>query len=94
VAGSARTEAEAILWLTDHPGGWDLAVLDLVLDQGTGMGVIVHAKRSPSPGKVIVFSDYASPGIEQHCLRLGADAVIAKGDIAALIAYCREMIST
>jgi len=39
VIGSAATEAEACNWLQAHGAQWDLAVLDLGLARGTGLGV-------------------------------------------------------
>lgn len=93
VVGVVSTEAEALLWLDEHRGGWDLALIDLVLEQGTGMGVIARAHKQRGPGgKLVVFSDYVSPGIVKHCVRLGADASIAKSDPAALIAFCSGML--
>lgn len=89
VTGMASTEAEAWLWLDEHPGGWDLAIIDLVLEQGTGMGVIARCtNRAPGAG-VVVFSEYATPGIRKHCLKLGADEVFQKStELAAFIDYC------
>jgi DNA-binding NarL/FixJ family response regulator len=87
VVATATTEAEANLWLDEHPGGWDVAVLDLVLDQGAGMNVIRRCKAEPNGGRVIVFSSYATPGVRQHCLDLGADAVFDKSDTAGFIAW-------
>jgi DNA-binding NarL/FixJ family response regulator len=90
VSGTATTEAEANLWLDEHQGGWNLAVVDLVLQEGTGMGVVAHARRTAPGSRIAVFSDFATPGIEAHCLRLGADAVFDKSQgPAALIAWCR-----
>ena len=80
VAAISRTEAEARLWLDEHPDGWDLAVVDLVLAEGSGMGVVSHARRKGPSGKIVVFSSYASPGIRSHCLSLGADAVFEKSE--------------
>jgi DNA-binding NarL/FixJ family response regulator len=94
VAGSATTEAEANLWLDEHGDAWDLAVVDLVLDQGTGMGVIPKARRRAPGATIVVFSDYASPGIEAHCRRLGADAVVSKGDMQAFIEFCGRLVAT
>jgi DNA-binding NarL/FixJ family response regulator len=88
---AATTEAEANLWLDEHPGGWDLAVVDLVLQQGSGMGVVARCNAQPVRGKVVVFSAYASPAVYDRCLELGADAVIQKSDTAALLAFCRAM---
>ena len=85
-------EAEARLWLVEHPGAWDLAVIDLVLDQGSGMGVVSRARESAGRrGRVIVFSDYASDGIRKHCLRLGADAVFLKSQTREFMDYCSEL---
>jgi DNA-binding NarL/FixJ family response regulator len=93
VVGGASTEAEANLWLDDHPGGWDLAVVDLMLEQGSGMGVLARCNAQPDKGKVVVFSGYASPVIRDHCLQLGADAVFDKSDSRQLLDYCKDMLA-
>jgi DNA-binding NarL/FixJ family response regulator len=86
------TEAEARLWLSEHAGAWDLAVLDLVLEQGSGMAVISSARATARQGgRVVVFSDYASDGIRNHCLRLGADAVFLKSQMREFMDYCSEI---
>lgn len=91
---ATATEAEARHWLAEHPGDWDLAVVDLVLDQGSGMGVIPSARAAADDGQagnVVVFSDYASDGIRNHCLRLGADAVFLKSQMQEFMDYCSEL---
>jgi DNA-binding NarL/FixJ family response regulator len=93
VVGTATTEAEAKLWLEDHPAEWDVAVVDLVLDQGAGMEVIRRCKAQPTAGKVVVFSSYATPGVRQHCLNLGADAVFDKGQTGEFIAWLGDFAS-
>jgi DNA-binding NarL/FixJ family response regulator len=91
LVATATTEAEANLWLAEHPRSWDLAIIDLVLEQGTGMGVIAHCRRTCPSGKVVVFSDYVTPGIRKYCLKLGAEAAIPKADIPAFMGYCTEL---
>jgi DNA-binding NarL/FixJ family response regulator len=93
LVGATRTEAEAKLWLQEHPGGWDLAIIDLVLDQGTGMAVIPRARGATGDegGNIVVFSDYASDGIRHHCLKLGADAVFLKSQTQEIMDYCSEL---
>lgn len=88
VAAVASTEAEAKLWLEEHRGGWDLAVVDLVLDQGSGLGVIERCRCSSPAAKVVVFSSYATPGVSRHCRKLGADAVFDKAEPGAFVAWC------
>jgi DNA-binding NarL/FixJ family response regulator len=93
IVATAGTEAEAKLWLDENPQGWDLSIVDLVLAQGSGMGVVSHARRTPaSNGKVIVFSSYASPGIHKHCLFLGADAVFDKSEPRNFVEWLRREI--
>ncbi len=87
IAGHATTEAEAKLWLDDHRGEWDVAVVDLVLEQGSGIEVLRRCKEESEGGKVVVFSSYATPGVRQHCLELGADAVFDKSETAAFIGW-------
>jgi DNA-binding NarL/FixJ family response regulator len=93
LVGTTRTEAESKLWLQENPGGWDLAIIDLVLDQGTGMSVIPNARKAAESGggNIVVFSDYASDGIRNHCLKLGADAVFLKSQTQEFMDYCSEL---
>ena len=88
VAGSVATEAEAYQWLDEHARDWDLAVVDLVLEQGTGFGVVRRCREASPNGKAVVFSSFVSPAVREHLLELGADAVIDKSDSTALVAYC------
>src|SRR6478735_1476361 len=91
VVAAASTEAEANLWLEDNPGGWDLAIVDLVLDQGAGMNVIRRCKADPNGGRIAVFSSYATPGVRQHCIDLGADEVFDKSETERFIAWCGDL---
>ena len=38
--GWAETEADARAWLAANRGRWDLAIVDLFLKQGSGLGVL------------------------------------------------------
>lgn len=87
----ASTEAEARLWLEDNPGGCDLAIVDLVLDQGSGIGVIRPARQTSPQARIAVFSSYATAGVEEHCRRLGADVVFDKADSAAFITWLQGL---
>ncbi len=92
VVAQASTEAEAKLWLEENAGGWQLAIVDLILEQGTGMGVIGKCRDTSPRGRVVVLSDYATPGIRKHCMKLGAHAVFQKSDeVQAFVDYCAAM---
>lgn len=90
VQGSAATEAEAIDWMKEHLGEWDAAVLDLVLEQGSGLGVLARTVALPGRGKLIVFSGFATSGVREHCTRLGADLVFDKADPANFLRWLSE----
>jgi DNA-binding NarL/FixJ family response regulator len=94
IVGSAATEAEANLWLDEHPGGWDLAVIDLMLEQGAGLSVIARCRAQAHPGKIVVFSGYATPGVRKRCMDLGADAVFDKAQVEPLMAFFRGIASS
>ena len=87
--GVAETEDESTNWLSTHPGEWDLAIVDLFLRQGSGLGVLA-ACRARRPGqKMVVLSNYATPDVRMRCAQLGVDAVFDKSnEIDALVDYC------
>jgi DNA-binding NarL/FixJ family response regulator len=86
LVGTAATETAATEWLHRHPGGWDLAIVDLLLAEGSGFTLIGRCNKDPA-GAVLVFSDFVSPAVRQRCIRLGADGVISKAQFAELRAY-------
>lgn len=92
LVGGAATEAEAKLWLSDNPAGWDLMIVDLILDEGSGIEVLREAGRRAPASRVVVFSSFATPGIRAHCLALGADAVFDKVDTAAFVSWLDEEV--
>jgi two-component system OmpR family response regulator len=91
IVATAATEAEAIFWLEEHEGGWDVAVVDLLLEQGSGMGVIPRCKSLHPAGRVVIFSSYASPAVRKHCTALGADAVFDKADSGRFTEHFMEL---
>lgn len=95
IAAAVSTEAEALAWLEQNPGTWDLAVVDLVLEQGSGMGAISRARRTSPAGRVVVFSNFVTPGIKAHCLRLGADAAFDKNsELREFADYCSDLAAS
>lgn len=87
--GVAETEDEGTQWLATHSEEWDLAIVDLFLRQGSGLGVLA-ACRTRRPGqKMVVLSNYATPDVRMRCAQLGVDAVFDKSnEIDALVDYC------
>jgi DNA-binding NarL/FixJ family response regulator len=73
IIGEAETEADAVRLL--RASGWDAAILDLQLREGTGLGVLkrLRAEGRPESSKVIVFTNYAFPQYRDRSFSLGAD---------------------
>lgn len=87
--GHAEAEAEARQWLSDHPEDWDLAIVDLFLKQGSGLGVLQACTARQPHQKVVVLSNYATTDIRKRCAELGVDAVFDKSnEIDALLDFC------
>lgn len=91
VVAHAATQAEASRWLTLHDGTWHLAIVDLFLQEGSGLGVLAGCRHREPYQKVVVLTNYATPEIRRRAAELGADAVFDKTtELDALFAYCAE----
>ena len=89
--GTAETENDGKAWLATKGRQWDLAIVDLFLKQGSGLGVLAACRDRKPWQKVVVLSNYATADIRQRCTQLGVDAVFDKSnEIDALIEYCIE----
>jgi len=96
VVGHAADELSAIGWLDTHREGCDLVILDMLLKNGTGLGVLEHLQRlGGAPGlRKVVLTNYAAPAIRQRCTELGADRVFDKSsELESLIEYCVKLSS-
>jgi DNA-binding NarL/FixJ family response regulator len=73
IVDQVETEAAALAAMRET--GWDAAVLDLQLKQGTGLGLLKTLARGVRPPntKIIVFTNYAFPQYRERSLALGAD---------------------
>ena len=73
IVGQVETEGDALAVLRQPQ--WDVAVLDLQLKTGTGLGVLKGLGSAPRPrnAKIIVFTNYAFPQYRERSIALGAD---------------------
>ena len=89
LCGTADGEKSAVSWIKAHPDAWDLAIIDIFLKDGNGIGVVAAAKVRRACQKLVVLTNYASSGVRDQCLKLGADAVFDKShDIDNLVDFC------
>lgn len=88
--GMAATETAAKQWLGTHNDGWDLAIVDLSLAEGTGFGVLKDCQVRKPRQKVIVFTSHCQQNILHRCRELGADEIFNKlDDVEKLVLFCR-----
>lgn len=91
--GTAENEIDAVTWLTNTSNDWNLAIVDLFLKQGTGLGVVSACKKRLPHQKVIVLSNYATADIRKQCEILGVDQVFDKStEIELLLEFCTTLI--
>jgi len=91
----AESEPQAIDWLSQHKGGWDLAIVDLFLKKGNGVGIVRWTCGRLKHQKVAVLTNYATPAVREECLREGADAVFDKStELDQFFDFCRRLDST
>jgi DNA-binding NarL/FixJ family response regulator len=95
VVGSAEDEAGAVRWLTDAANECDIAIVDIFLRGGSGMGVLRALRESPHAPERVVLTNYASTDLRRQCLALGASRVFDKsGDIDALVEHCAALAAS
>ena len=91
VTSHGATQAEASRWLSLHDGQWHLAIVDLFLKQGSGLGVLAGCRNRESYQKIVVLTNYATPEVRRRAAELGADEVFDKSSqLDDLFAYCIE----
>ncbi|CAN5451356.1 hypothetical protein BH10PSE16_BH10PSE16_24280 [soil metagenome] len=89
IAAHSATQSEAIQWLSQHRASWHLAIVDLFLKQGTGLGVLAACRHREPDQKIVILTNYATPEIRLRSAALGADAVFDKStELDGLMDYC------
>ncbi|KTT15377.1 response regulator [Pseudacidovorax intermedius] len=89
IVGLAEGEDEAVRWMQAHPGGWDLAIVDLFLRQGSGLGVLRRGRSGGARQSMVVLTNYATTDMRRRCSEAGADRVFDKSnDLDAFFDYC------
>ena len=91
ITAYSASQSEASQWLQMHHDSWHLAIVDLFLKQGTGLGVLADCRDRAPHQKVVIMTNYATPEIRERSLALGADAVFDKStELDSLMHFCAE----
>jgi len=96
VIASVESEKDALAVMRDDHT--DLAIVDLELRSGTGLGVLknLHDSLDGNDGRVgvVIFSNYSNLVIRHRCLNLGARAFFDKSfQIDELLEYVQKQAS-
>ncbi len=88
VVGTAVAQHDACAWMDERTQGCDVAIIDLFLKSGNGLGVLEHISHYERPPRRVVLTNYSTDDVRSRCRALGADAVFDKStEIEALVAW-------
>lgn len=88
----ADNEVSATNWLSSNDGAWDLAVVDLHLRQGSGVGALNWCTTRRPNQRVVVLSGELDEEMRRKCLALRADAVFDKAtEMDKFLGYCKAL---
>ena len=91
VVGSAPDEASAMAWFGARSDGCDVAIIDVFLKAGSGLGVLQGMRGYAAPPRRAVLTNYPSPEIKSRAALLGAEAVFDKStEIFELVEWLQQ----
>lgn len=95
IVGFGDNERSVTHWLSSHDRGWDLAIVDLQLRQGSGHAALHWCATRLPHQKVVVLSALVTDEARATCLRFGADRVFDKAtDMDGLIDFCASLLQS
>jgi DNA-binding NarL/FixJ family response regulator len=92
VIGFAETESEAIAWLASHTAELHLVVVDLLLREGSGLGVARQFRSARSELPIVILTNYATASTRGRALAAGASVIFDKStELEDFFDYCRTL---
>jgi DNA-binding NarL/FixJ family response regulator len=92
VVGAVATQREALATLASDALQCDLVIVDIVLQDGTGFGVLAEPAVHRDARAFVVLTNYASTAVQRRCAELGARRVFDKSnEIDDLLDYCQQL---
>jgi DNA-binding NarL/FixJ family response regulator len=93
IVGYGDNERSVTHWLSSHDSGWDLAIVDLQLRQGSGHAALHWCATRLPHQKVVVLSALVNDETRAKCLRFGADMVFDKAtEMDELVLFCSGLL--
>ncbi len=92
VVATWETARSAIQWFDEHPHDWDLAIIDMFLNEGHGFEVLRRCRRTAGRQHAVMLSNYGRDDAEAFARAAGADRFFDKStDLDALMLYCKSL---
>ena len=92
IVGFGDNERSVTHWLSTNDRGWDLAIVDLQLRQGSGYAALQWCATRMPHQKVVVLSSMVSDAVRARCMTERADAVFDKSsEMDGLVAFCQAL---
>ena len=93
VVGTASAEAEACHWMDSRTQACDVAIVDVFLKRGSGLGVLQHIAGYERPPERVVLTNCATEAMKSRCRALGAAEVFDKStEIEQLIEWLASRV--
>jgi DNA-binding NarL/FixJ family response regulator len=78
IVGCAGTEEDALSWFGSRTDGCDVAIIDLILQSGSGLGVLEAMRAYAHPPRRVVLTNHSTLDMRARCKALGAEDVFDK----------------
>ncbi len=92
VIAFAESETAAKEWLASHDGALQLVVIDLLLRDGSGFGVLKHFRQERPELALVILSNYATPLMRERAAAMGATAVFDKStELEEFSQFCVQL---
>ena len=89
--GQKVDEKSATQWLVANADRWDLAILDLCLESGSGFNLLRQCQLRSTRQRVVVLTSCRLSGVVERCIKFGADRVFDKlEEVEKLVNYSLE----
>ncbi|VWX59306.1 conserved hypothetical protein [Burkholderiales bacterium 8X] len=84
-------QIDAIAALRSPSQPWSIVVIDLLLEQGSGLSVLAACRKRRPDQHAVVLTNYATAAMRRRCLDAGADAVYDKSEgLDELLEQCQR----
>jgi len=91
VVGCAGTEQGALSWFGSRTNGCDVAIIDIFLQSGSGLGVLEGMRSFAPPPQRVVLTNYSTRDMRARCKALGAEEVFDKStEIEELVSWFHQ----